>query len=112
MDVSDDEGDPVYQVAAPTSNGGAEHLFESLVGVLLGDSSWARPALGALFGTDVDGPAEETLTATAKTLGVTVADLRAVGRLAALRARSPHAHWAHLVPAVDSTPPAVSFHDA
>lgn len=112
LDVPNEDGAPRFDVPDSTaSSTREEEQYEALLRVILGDHMWARPALGALFASDVDGLDASTLEAAARLVKVSPARLREVRKAARLRATSPVAQWAHLAPELGSTPSHVSFRD-
>lgn len=113
LDVPDADGSPRFDVPGGVGPGVQdEDNFESMLRVVLGDQMWARPALGVLFATDVDGDSPNSLAAAAKLVKSTPKKLQELRKTARLRAASPHAHWAHLSPSIASTPDMVRFRDA
>jgi len=113
LDAPDADGSPRFDV--PDSGGTSTHdedNFESMLRVVLGDQMWARPALGVLFATDVDGAGPDSLAAAAKLVKSTPKKLQELRTVARLRAASPHAHWAHLSPSIETTSDAARFRDA
>lgn len=78
-----------------------EEALDGLQAVMLGDAIWARRALAARSGSDVEGAVDSTTYADlAAETGHSSAELKAVLKLARARAHGPHAQWAHLADSV------------